>query len=469
MLMDLRAAAASLPAGLTVSLTGPDAQVSGITHDSRRVQPQTLFCCVPGATTDGHNFARQAVADGASALLVDRPLDLPIAQLGVTDVRLAMAYLADTLNGRPSRTLAVIGVTGTNGKTTTTWLLRALLDAAGLPCGLIGTLSGSHTTPEAPDFQAALAGFVDAGMLAAAVEISSHALALHRVDATWFPVAVFTNLSRDHLDLHGSEAAYFAAKARLFEPVRCGTAVINRDDEHGRKLMATLQVPVHAFGMADATDITLDARSACFTWRGHRVRLPLGGAFSVANGLAAATAAEALGLSPNDIAEGLSGATAVPGRFEPIEAGQSFGVIVDYAHTPDGLRAALGAARGVTERRLIVVFGCGGNRDASKRPLMGEIAVELADFVVVTSDNPRGEVPAAIISDVVNGFPPDSEGQYLIEQDRREAIASAFDMAKAGDVVLIAGKGHETTQTVGDRVLAFDDRVVARELLGLRA
>jgi UDP-N-acetylmuramoyl-L-alanyl-D-glutamate--2,6-diaminopimelate ligase len=469
MLMDLRTAAASLPAGLTVSLTGPDAPLRHITHDSRRVQPGTLFCCVPGATTDGHNFAAQAVARGATALLVDRPLDVASPQLGVTDVRVAMAYLADTLHDRPSRTLSVVGVTGTNGKTTTTWLLRALLEASGMPCGLIGTLSGSHTTPEAPDFQAQLAAFVDAGMQAAAVEISSHALALHRVDATWFPVAVFTNLSRDHLDLHGTEAAYFAAKARLFEPSRCGIAVINRDDEHGRRLVATLEVPVRTFGMEDAHEVALDVRSASFTWRGHRVRLPLGGAFSVANGLAAATAAEALGLAPGEIAEGLSMATPVPGRFEPIDAGQSFGVIVDYAHTPEGLRAALAAARGVTERRLIVVFGCGGNRDASKRPLMGEIAVELADFVVVTSDNPRGEVPAVIISDVVNGFPPNATGQYLIEEDRRAAIASAFAMAGTGDVVVIAGKGHEATQTIGTRVLVFDDRIVARELLGAGA
>jgi UDP-N-acetylmuramoyl-L-alanyl-D-glutamate--2,6-diaminopimelate ligase len=465
----LNEAAHTLPPHIGWTLVGPDAVVAGITHDSRHVGPGMLFCCARGTSSDGHTFAVTAVSAGAVALVVDHLLDVDVPQLVVPDVRAAMPYLASAVYDNPSRSLAVFGVTGTNGKTTTTWLLQSVLEHAGLPCGLLGTLSGAHTTPEAPAFQAQLAAFRDSGKKAAAVEVSSHALALHRVDATWFAVGVFTNLSRDHLDLHGTEDAYFAAKARLFEPERCGIAVINADDERGQQLTKQVTVPVRLFSMNDATDIVLDARSAKFTWHGQRIRLPLGGAFSVANGLAAATAALAHGIDPATIAEGLSAATAVPGRFEPVHAGQSFGVIVDYAHTPDGLRVALEAARGVTQGRLMVVFGCGGDRDATKRPLMGEIAQKHADFVVLTSDNPRGESPAAIISDVVRGFPTGSTGDYVVQLDRRAAIALAFSMAVVGDVVVIAGKGHEATQTIGTEVRPFDDRVVARELLGAMA
>jgi UDP-N-acetylmuramoyl-L-alanyl-D-glutamate--2,6-diaminopimelate ligase len=461
----LSEAANSLPPHIGWTQVGPDVVVSGITHDSRQVAPGVLFCCVSGASADGHTFAASAVSAGAVALVVDHHLDIDVPQLVVPDVRAAMPYLASAIYDNPSRSLAVFGVTGTNGKTTTTWLLQSVLEHAGLPCGLLGTLSGAHTTPEAPAFQAQLAAFRDSGKKAAAVEVSSHALALHRVDATWFAVGVFTNLSRDHLDLHGTEDDYFAAKARLFEPERCGVAVINADEERGQQLAAEVTVPVRLFSMHDATDIVLDARSATFTWHGQRIRLPLGGAFSVANGLAAATAALAYGIEPAVIAQGLSAATPVPGRFEPVDVGQSFGVIVDYAHTPDGLRVALQAARGVTRGRLMVVFGCGGDRDATKRPLMGEIAQKGADFVILTSDNPRGESPAAIISDVVRGFPTGSTGDYVVELDRRAAIAAAFSMAEAGDLVVIAGKGHEATQTIGTEVRPFDDRVVARELL----
>jgi UDP-N-acetylmuramoyl-L-alanyl-D-glutamate--2,6-diaminopimelate ligase len=461
----LSEAAHSLAPRIGWTQVGPDVVVAGITHDSRQVAPGVLFCCVSGASADGHAFAAAAVSAGAVALVVDHHLDLDVPQLVVSDVRAAMPYLASAIYDNPSRSLAVFGVTGTNGKTTTTWLLQAVLEHAGLPCGLLGTLSGAHTTPEAPAFQAQLATFRDSGKKAAAVEVSSHALALHRVDATWFAVGVFTNLSRDHLDLHGTEDDYFAAKARLFEPERCGVAVINADDERGQQLAAQVTVPVRLFSMRDATEIVLDARSATFTWHGQRIRLPLGGAFSVANGLAAATAALACGIEPAVIAQGLSAATPVPGRFEPIDIGQPFGVIVDYAHTPDGLRVALQAARGVTSGRLMVVFGCGGDRDATKRPLMGEIAQKGADFVILTSDNPRGESPAAIISDVVRGFPTGSTGDYVVELDRRAAIAAAFSMAEAGDVVVIAGKGHEATQTIGTEVRPFDDRIVARELL----
>lgn len=465
MVTSLGALIGVLPAQLNGQLVGADSEVRTITHDSRSVTAGTLFCCVRGDHVDGHRFAHDAVMTGAAALVVDHRLDIDVPQMVVTDVREAMAYLADAVCDSPSRKLAVFGVTGTNGKTTTTWLLQSVLQHAGVPCGLLGTLSGSHTTPEAPIFQAQLAAFLDRGMQAAAVEVSSHALALHRVDATWFTVGVFTNLSRDHLDLHGDEDSYFAAKARLFEPNRCGVAVINGDDERGRTLLRTLTTPTERFAMSDATDVDLQAASATFTWRGQRIGLPLGGAFSVANALAAATAAHAYGIEPDVIAHGLTKASPVPGRFEPITAGQSFGVIVDYAHTPDGLAVALDAARGVTAGRLIVVFGCGGNRDATKRPLMGRIAQNAADFVIVTSDNPREEDPAAIISDVLRGMMTETDHPYVVEPDRRAAFAAAFALAEPGDVVVLAGKGHEATQTIGTIAHPFDDRVVANELL----
>lgn len=463
--MEFHRLVAALPAMLRAVVHGADVRIHGVTLDSRAVEPGSMFCCVRGGSRDGHLFAADAVARGAVALVVDHLVQIDVPQVVVTDVRLAVAYASSTFFSNPSDSLAVFGVTGTNGKTTTTWLLQAVLEHAGWPCGLIGTLSGSHTTPEAPVFQAQLAAFRDDGCRATAVEVSSHALALHRVDATWFAVAVFTNLSRDHLDLHGTEDAYFQAKARLFESVRCGVAVINADDQRGLHLLQTVTVPTRTFSMADAHNVQLDVSSAKFEWLRQTVHLPLGGAFSVANGLAAATAAHAYDIAPSVIAEGLTSATPVPGRFEPIDEGQPFGVIVDYAHTPDGLRAALDAARGVTQNRLFVVFGCGGDRDATKRPFMGEIASKKADFVIVTSDNPRGEVPAAIISAVVSGISAEARGQYIVEQDRREAIALAFSLAKPGDVVVIAGKGHEATQTIGASVLPFDDRSVSRELL----
>ncbi len=436
-----------------------------ITHDSRRVRPGTLFCCLRGERVDGHDFAPAAVAGGATALLVERSLGLDVAEVIVEDTRVAMAPLAAAFFGEPSASLAVVGVTGTNGKTTVTHLLAAVLEAAGWPTGIIGTLSGSHTTPEAPELQERLAAFRDEGRRAVSMEVSSHALAMHRVDATRFAVAVFTNLGRDHLDFHHTEARYFAAKARLFQPDLSALGVVNRDDPHGQLLLDAATIPTVSYSRADAHDVVVAPDHARFTWRGQRVRLRLGGGFNVANALAAATAASALGIDDATVAAGLSGAPVVPGRFEPVDAGQGFAVIVDYAHTPDGLAEALTAARQATEGRVLVVFGCGGDRDATKRPAMGATAAALADVAVVTSDNPRSEDPAAIISAELSGVPAGAPTRLLVEPDRRTAIAMAFESAGEGDVVLIAGKGHETTQTVGDRVLPFDDRAVARQLL----
>jgi UDP-N-acetylmuramoyl-L-alanyl-D-glutamate--2,6-diaminopimelate ligase len=334
----------------------------------------------------------------------------------------------------------------------------------GWATGVIGTLTGVRTTPEAPELQAQLAAWRDEGRQAVTMEVSSHALALHRVDAMRFAVAVFTNLSRDHLDFHGTMERYFDAKARLFSPVLTEQAVVNADDPHGRLLLDAAQVPTTPYSFSEVDGLELTAASSSFSWRGHRIVVPIGGRHNVSNALAAATAADALGIAIPTIAAGIGNAGPVPGRFEPIEEGQRFSVVVDYAHTPDGLQRVLAAAREVAGgNRVIVVFGCGGDRDRTKRPAMGIAAVEGADLAVVTSDNPRSEDPAAIIDEIVAGVPRSSA--LTVEPDRRRAIGIAFEAAGDGDVVVIAGKGHESTQTIGESVVPFDDRVVAREEL----
>ncbi|MEY4173476.1 MAG: UDP-N-acetylmuramoylalanyl-D-glutamate--2,6-diaminopimelate ligase [Actinomycetota bacterium] len=444
----------------------PAVLVSGITHDSRRVQPGWMFCCVPGATTDGHDHARAAVAAGATALLVERPLDLDVAQLVVPDTRSAMGHVAAEVWGNPAAALLMVGVTGTNGKTTTATLIAAVLESSGMPTRVIGTLTGRFTTPEACDLQQQLAEFVEDGVRAVVMEVSSHALALHRVNGCHYAVAVFTNLGRDHLDLHGTVERYFAAKSMLFTPTLAARAVVNVDDVHGRLLLDAAQVPTVGYSSSDAVSLEVTPTSHSYEWRGQRVQVGIGGAFNAMNSLAAATACAALGLEPEVIARGLAAAGPVPGRFESVRAGQPFDVIVDFAHTPDGLREALGAARrSASGGRVIAVFGCGGDRDRDKRPEMGAVAAELADLVVVTSDNPRSEDPLSIVNAVIGGVPQGYRDRVLTEPDRRLALALAFSRAQRGDVVVVAGKGHETTQTIGDRVLPFDDRAVARELL----
>ena len=442
-------------------------EVTGVVHDSRAVGPGDLFCCVPGERFDGHEFARDAVRAGASALLVDHPLPVEVAQAVVADVRPAMAQAAAAFHGHPSRQLAVVGVTGTNGKTTTTHLIQAAMAAGGRRCAVMGTLSGARTTPEAPELQAQLAEHRDEGYAAVAMEVSSHALALRRVDATWFAAAVFTNLSHDHLDFHHSVEEYFRAKASLFDPERAERAVVNVDDPYGRLLLESARLPTRPFSIADAVDLDVGLTGSTFTWRGQRFAVRLGGLGNVANALAAATAASELGVEPEAIAVGIAGVKGVRGRFDVVEAGQPFAVLIDYAHTPAALEHVLQAARAdATERggRVLVVFGCGGDRDRAKRPAMGEAAARLADVVVLTSDNPRGEDPAAIIDEVRAGA--GGAARLIVEPDRRQAIATAVDTAAAGDVVVIAGKGHEREQVVGDSVIPFDDAEVARQELG---
>jgi UDP-N-acetylmuramoyl-L-alanyl-D-glutamate--2,6-diaminopimelate ligase len=449
----------------------PDAPVTAMTHDSRHARPGTLYACVRGDQHDGHEFAPAAVAAGATALLVDHRLELDVPQLVVGDTRTAMGPVAAAVYAHPSTVLSVVGITGTNGKTTTAHLLAAILREAGRRTGMIGTLSGTHTTPEAPELQARLAAFRDDGYAAVVMEVSSHALALQRVDGTRFAAAVFTNLGSDHLDLHGSAAAYFRAKARLFTPELAAVGITNVDDAHGRLLRDAAPIPIVPFSAVDATDVEVSASSHSFTWRDQRVTVGLGGSFNVMNSLAAATTAAVLGVPAAVVAAGLAAAGPVAGRFERlVSSGGRCGVsaVVDYAHTPDGLEQVLGAARDVCGGRVIVVFGCGGDRDRAKRPLMGAVAARLADQVVVTSDNPRSESPAAIIDDVIAGVPPAGRARVAVEPDRAAAIALALDAANDGDVVVVAGKGHETTQTIGDRVVEFDDRKVVQDLLDRR-
>ncbi|MEY3492932.1 MAG: UDP-N-acetylmuramoylalanyl-D-glutamate--2,6-diaminopimelate ligase [Actinomycetota bacterium] len=445
--------------------------VTRVTHDSRDVVPGTIFCCVRGQRADGHDFAADAAARGAVALVVERAVPgVSIPQFEVADSRVALALLSCEFFGHPSQRLRVIGVTGTNGKTTTTQLLGSIMRTAGWNSEVFGTLSGQYTTPEAPVLQQRLAGFLADGGRAVAMEVSSHSLALHRVDGTRFAVGVFTNLGRDHLDFHGDMESYFAAKARLFTADFCDQAVINVDDAFGARLAGEVakDVDVIPYSRADVGNVSISPVSHSYTWRGRRVTAPLGGSFNVMNSLAAATAAVAAGLDSDSVVAGLAAAPTVPGRFESVDAGQDFAVLVDYAHTPDGLAEVLRSVResNASGGKVIVVFGCGGDRDKAKRPMMGEIAVSLADSVIVTSDNPRSEDPRAIIDSIAAGIPDHLRHRlHGIFPERAEAIGRALRLASANDVVVIAGKGHETTQTIGSTVVPFDDRVVAREFL----
>jgi len=454
-----------------------DVEISDLAYDSRTVRPGTLFFCVPGFTSDGHDFAPRAVENGAVALVVERPLGLGVPEVRVDNVRAAMAPAAAAFNGDPTSELDVVGVTGTNGKTTTAFLVRALLEAAGRQTGLLGTVTSVvggeeravvRTTPEAIDLQRDFAEMRASGDVACAMEVSSHALELRRADAIHWAVAIFTNLTQDHLDFHPTMEDYFAAKRRLFH-AGPRVAVINVDDPYGRRLAAELPEAI-TFGIdrADAslraTDVAFALTGSTFIVDGRDLRTPLPGRFNVLNALGALGAARALGVADDVGAEALATAGRVPGRFEPVDAGQPFAVLVDYAHTPDSLENVLRAAREIAQRRVIVVFGAGGDRDRGKRPLMGRAARALADLVVVTSDNPRSEDPEAIIAEITAGTGNGPGVEAMV--DRRAAIARAMAAAEEGDVVVIAGKGHEQGQEFeGGRKIPFDDVTVAREAL----
>jgi UDP-N-acetylmuramoyl-L-alanyl-D-glutamate--2,6-diaminopimelate ligase len=480
-----------------VRIAGDSAvEVASLAYDSRKVEPGTLFFCVPGEKVDGHDFGALAVEAGAVALVVERELDLDVAQVVVDDARAAMAPLAARFWGDPTSELRVVGITGTNGKTTTAFLLREILEGAGVQCGLLGTVRQvvggveeevERTTPEAIDLQATFRRMWVAGDKACVMEVSSHALALHRADSIHFEAALFTNLTQDHLDFHADMEDYFRAKRLLFE-MGPGAAVVNVDDPYGRRLAEEFDcVTFSATGGAarfSATEAAFGVEGAEFTVEeslggeeaaaGARsrpltgvVRTQLPGNFNVANALGAFVAATELGVEPNTAAAGLARAKRVPGRFEPIEEGQDFAVLVDYAHTPDSLKNVLAAARELTGGRLIAVFGAGGDRDRDKRSKMGRAGASLSDLAIVTSDNPRSEDPEAIIAEVLSGV--ENGARVEVEPDRRAAIALALGQARPGDTVVIAGKGHEQGQEFEHgRKLPFDDREVARAELRRR-
>lgn len=456
--------------------------VNDVVHDSRSARAGAVFVAVRGLHTDGHNFVTQAEQAGAAGVVVEREASVGIPQIIVGDSRAALAPAAATVHHDPARQLGTVGVTGTNGKTTVTHMIESIAMSGGKRIGRIGTLGARlagrnmdipRTTPEATDLQRLLRSMVSDGIEVVAMEVSSHALALHRVDEILFDVTAFTNLSQDHLDFHGDIESYYQMKRKLFAEERAKSGVVCIDDQFGKRLAGEVEVPVTTVSVVDPADVrstNLDVGIGASQFDlvlpdgSRRVRLPIGGAFNVANALVAAASAHHLGFSSSHIADGLGSVPAIPGRFEPVDIGQAFSVLVDYAHTPDGVRTVVSAARQLTGGSIIVVFGAGGDRDRSKRPLMGRAAAEEADLVVVTSDNPRSEDPADIVRQVAAGVSQGGKG-YVEEIDRRAAIRFAIRQARPGDIVLVLGKGHERGQEIGGRMVAFDDRQVAIEEL----
>ncbi len=451
------------PSAIALSAGSGDPDVLRVVHDSRQVRPGDLFCCIPGQSSDGHEHATEAVAAGAVAVLAERVLDVDVPLLVVNSIRILMPLLATEVAGRPSEKLEVIGITGTNGKTSVTHLLGGVFEYAGRKPAIIGTLAGGLTTPEAPDLQGQLASLVSEGVGAVVMEVSSHALDQYRVDGTHFSTAAFTNLSRDHLDYHQTMESYAAAKGRLFTPVFTDRAVIVVDSRIGARLaksasrMGLEVVEVSVSGI----DREVQVDQVAFRWRNLDVHVPVGGDFTVANSVVAAELAYLAGVAPLAIVDGLARISGIPGRFEQVEVQDGPTVIVDYAHSPDSLTALLASVRSIAAGgRVISVFGCGGERDTGKRPEMGRAAEEGADLVVLTSDNPRGEPPEGVIADILEGMAGRPEEVVV---DRRQAIGAALGMAHSEDVVVISGKGHEKFQEVDGQQLPFDDRIVVRE------
>jgi UDP-N-acetylmuramoyl-L-alanyl-D-glutamate--2,6-diaminopimelate ligase len=490
----LRSVAALVPgeARAALDVPGLDTPCTGVVYDSRAVTPGSVFVALQGLRADGAVFAPQAIAAGAAAIVAAAGVS-PVAGAAwvpVGDSRLALALLAAEFNGHPSRSMRVVGVTGTNGKTTTAYLVRAILEAAGIKCGLMGTVAhaigdrtveASRTTPEAPDVQGFLREMLDAACGACVMEVSSHALALRRVDGLQFAAGVFTNLTRDHLDFHGNMESYFAAKRRLFELLPpSAPALVNLDDARGAALVEVAGTPV-TYAIGKSADVTPGPLSFSLGGLSFDVRTPQGvvhvesslvGKPNVYNILAAAGVTAAMGIPLDAIEKGIARLEGVPGRFEVVSRpNDDITVVVDYAHTDDALRNLLETARPMATRRLITVFGAGGERDRTKRPLMGMVAARLSDVVVITSDNPRGEDPAQIIEEVLRGAEPEarqSNARALTLVDRGEAIRRAVAEAAPGDVVLIVGKGHEKYQVIGGTTFPFDDVAVARDALGTR-
>ncbi len=486
--MQLKTLTAALPGALIDGAL--DRNVTSIAYDSRRVTPGTLFVAVPGSHSDGHEFIHQALDRGATAVVCERARSLPgrATRIKVNDARAALAQLSRTFYEDPSRKLKVIGVTGTNGKTTVAFLIKSILEGAGIKTGLLGTvryeigdrvIPATRTTPEALEVQQMMAQMLRADCAACVMEVSSHALDQKRVLGIEWDVAIFTNLTRDHLDYHGSMDQYFAAKKKLFtslqEGAKRGAAVINIDDAYGARLAGETPVEVLLTFAANqparlrATKIELGHDRSRFvvetTERKFAVTLPLIGRHNIYNALAAIGACLALKVDIKKIQSALHAIRPVPGRLEAVSLGQPFGVYVDYAHTDDALHNVLTTLREITKGRVLLAFGCGGNRDSGKRAKMGRVAAELADFTLITSDNPRTEQPWKIAAQIEEGFLSKRREGYAVELDRRRAIAQLIGKAEPGDTVLLAGKGHETYQEFEDTVVPFDDRIHALEAL----
>ena len=460
-----------------------DVEISGLCVDSRKAAPGALFFCTPGLHMDAHDFAPQAVSKGAVALIVERRLPLDVPQVKVEDVRTAISYVAAEFFGNPADKLMMLGITGTKGKTTTSFLVKAIMDAAGVKTGLIGTvcsmigeetIPNRLTTPDPIETQTLLRRMVDAGMECVIMEVSAHALDMHRLAGMKFKVGAFSNFSQDHLDYFADMDTYFAAKMKLFAPGVCENIVYNVDDERvnngvralGRKAM---RIGIRESSDVYANDIEIGERGCSFLMTWHKrfrttISLHLAGIFNVYNALMAAGICICAGAGPESIRQGLESVYAVPGRIELLDTGTPYRVILDYAHSPDSLENVLKAVRDTARGRMIALFGCGGDRDRAKRPLMGEIAGELADFCILTSDNPRNEDPMQILDASEAGIKP-TGCEYVVIENRREAIRFALNHAGAGDVVVLAGKGHETYQDIKGVKHPFDEKVVVRELL----
>ncbi|KIE48688.1 MAG: hypothetical protein MB54_06860 [marine actinobacterium MedAcidi-G2B] len=435
-----------------------DPEILRIVHDSRLVQQGDLFCCIPGLLYDGHEFALDAVKAGAAAVVAEKPLNIEVPLIETTSSRKSLALLSSFHAGNPSRDLEVVGVTGTNGKTSVVHLLQQILRHAGHEVESSGTLTGERTTPEAPDLQNRLSQWRDRGVDSAVMEVSSHALSQHRVDGTEFSAVAFTNLSRDHLDYHESMEEYFKAKERLFEQSFSSKAVVVVGQEAGDRIANTSQK-----NGLEVVEVNVDNASSMGSWHGQSLKIPFEAEFMAVNTLVAAELALLLNVPPSKIASGVSQLQAVPGRFEILKGESSPAIVIDYAHTPEALKATLKSARALKEKgRVLVVFGCGGGRDQGKRPLMGQMADVGADFSVVTSDNPRGESPMSIIDEIVSGM---STGNHIVEEDRKEAIKIALMNSQPEDVIVVAGKGHETTQEIAGEFFDFDDKEISKSLI----
>lgn len=458
-----------------------DAEITGIAYDSRKVKPGDVFVCISGFETDGHKYAGKAVEKGAAAVIAEHAVDAGVPTAVVENTRHALSYAADVFYGHPSGKFRLVGVTGTNGKTTTTFLVKSILEKAGHKVGLIGTnknmigereLPSERTTPESLELTELFAEMAKEGADFVVMEVSSHSLSLSRVEFCEFDVGAFTNLTQDHLDFHKTMENYLAAKKKLFD--MCKTGVINADDEGGRKILADCSCVSVSYGIDSAADILAanidygahgvdfdcDALGAAM-----RIHINTPGRFSVYNALAAVGICTALGISAEDISEGLRSVPGVCGRAEVVPTGRDYTAMIDYAHTPDGIENILKSIRGFAKGRIVILFGCGGDRDRTKRPKMGRIAGELADFCVVTSDNPRTEDPGEIIKEIIPGV-EETGCPYTVIENRKEAIRYALDNAETGDVILLAGKGHETYQILKSGKIHFDEREIVHEILG---